>query len=73
MTTVTIKGQVTIPKNIRKKFGIIRGTQINFIEKNNEIIIKPETLHNPFEKWVGYIKNSQSTNEIMKDMRGHYE
>lgn len=42
-TAVTIKGQVVIPVKLRRKFGIRKGTQVYFYERNGEIIIKPIT------------------------------
>jgi AbrB family looped-hinge helix DNA binding protein len=73
MTSVTVKGQVTIPKHIRKKLGIVPGTNIKFIEKKNTVIIQPDQTINPFEKWVGYLNTKKNTDDIMKNMRGHYE
>jgi AbrB family looped-hinge helix DNA binding protein len=73
MTTVTVKGQVTIPKRIRKKLGIVPGTHIKFIEKKNTVIIQPDEIPNPFEKWVGFLDNNKNTDDVIKDMRGHYE
>jgi AbrB family looped-hinge helix DNA binding protein len=73
MTTVTVKGQVTIPKRIRKKLGIVPGTHIKFVEKNNAVIIQPDEIPNPFEKWVGFLDIKKNTDDIMKNMRGHHE
>lgn len=39
ITTVTSKGQATIPSPIRKKLGIRAGQKIVFEEKNHEIVI----------------------------------
>lgn len=44
-TTVTQKGQVTIPIKLRKKLGITRGKRVHFYssEKNSqELILRPE-------------------------------
>lgn len=73
MTTVTVKGQVTIPKHIRKKLGIVPGAQISFIEQNDKVIIKSQQVKNPFEKWVGYLKTSKYTDQTMTELRGHHE
>ncbi len=70
MTTVTVKGQVTIPKIIRKKFGITPGTQISFMEKNNKVFLQPKKNSNPFEKWIGFLNENKTTDSIMKDLRG---
>jgi AbrB family looped-hinge helix DNA binding protein len=40
---VTVKGQIVIPSNLRRKFGIKKGTQVYVYERNGEIAIKPIT------------------------------
>jgi AbrB family looped-hinge helix DNA binding protein len=40
---VTSKGQVVIPAEIRKRFGIKPGTQLSFFEDNGRLIIQPIT------------------------------
>jgi AbrB family looped-hinge helix DNA binding protein len=42
-SVVSVKGQVVIPACLRKKYGIKKGTQISFYEKEVEIIIRPLT------------------------------
>lgn len=41
MTTVTQKGQVTIPISIRKAIGVKPGQKVGFERKKNQIILKP--------------------------------
>ncbi len=40
-TTVTKKGQVTIPKKIREALGLREQDKVVFIQRNNEVILKP--------------------------------
>jgi len=40
-STLTSKGQVTIPKEIRDILGLKVHDRVNFIERNGEIVIKP--------------------------------
>ena len=40
-STLTSKGQATIPAPIRRRFGIEPGQKIFFEEKNGDIVIKP--------------------------------
>jgi len=43
-TTLTSKGQVTIPKNIRELLHLYAGDKIEFIATdNNEVILRPIT------------------------------
>ncbi len=42
-TSVTEKGQIQIPSNLRRKFGIKQGTQVFIYDRDEEIVIKPIT------------------------------
>jgi len=41
IVTVSTKGQIVIPKEVREKFGLRPGTKIDVKLKGNEIILKP--------------------------------
>ena len=44
LTTVTSKGQITIPKSIRDSLHLIPGDKVEFvITKSNEVILRPVT------------------------------
>lgn len=51
---VTVKGQIVIPSQLRRKFGIKKGTQVCVYERDGEIAIKPIT--------DDYIRNMARTN-----------
>ena len=40
-SVVTDRGQIVIPKKIRKSLGITRGSKVAFIEKDGKIILQP--------------------------------
>lgn len=40
---VTIKGQVTIPQEIREKLGISPAVEIDFVEENDRIFLLAHT------------------------------
>ncbi len=40
-SSVTIKGQVTIPASIRRKLGLRRGDKVIFMEEDNKIYLQP--------------------------------
>ncbi|MBI2966708.1 MAG: AbrB/MazE/SpoVT family DNA-binding domain-containing protein [Bacteroidetes bacterium] len=63
----TNKGQIVIPKRIRRKYGIKPGTKIAIIEKNGEIILKAMTKEY-FESFAGILKGEGSIlEELMKE------
>ena len=65
---VTIKGQVTIPRNIREVLGIVPESEIDFREENGRFYIvktdKP-TLNGSFRKFRGIATVNMSTDEIL--------
>lgn len=42
-STITKKGQATIPSKIRKKWGIKAGEKVSFIDKGDWVEVKPAT------------------------------
>jgi len=40
MSKITSKGQVTIPKEIREQFGLLPGTEVEFVQKGQEIQVR---------------------------------
>jgi AbrB family looped-hinge helix DNA binding protein len=55
IVTSTVKGQIVIPADIRKKFGIKKGTRINIYEKGNKIIVEP-LPDDPVQEGRGMLK-----------------
>lgn len=44
LSTLTSKGQITIPKGVRESMQIYTGDKVEFIlNENNEVVIKPIT------------------------------
>ena len=71
---VTIKGQVTIPQEIREKLGISPAVEIDFVEENDRIyLVKktggPQKTHK-FRKLRGIANIKMTTDEIMALTRG---
>jgi AbrB family looped-hinge helix DNA binding protein len=71
---VTIKGQVTIPQHIREKLGITPNTEVDFIEKNNQVYLTKKIGNNArsnrFRRFRGIATVKMSTDEIMALTRG---
>ena len=69
MTSVTEKGQVTIPKDIRERAGIKPGDDLNFKIVDGELKVEKEVEENPFSEWNGSLDTDKSTDEIMGELR----
>jgi AbrB family looped-hinge helix DNA binding protein len=53
-SVVSTKGQVTVPKSIRRRLGLRVGDRVEFIIQGNHTVIRPvRRAGNPFEKYVG--------------------
>jgi antitoxin PrlF len=70
---VTSKGQVTIPKKVREKLGVLPGDEVDFEEKDGVMLIKKAVTKSPFDKWVGRLKSlkGQRSDDLVRDARGH--
>lgn len=63
---VTTKGQVTIPKEIRDRLGIEPGSEVEFVERDNVVIIEKRnesSSHIPatFEDWAASVAGTFDT------------
>ncbi len=57
-SSITVKGQVTIPASIRRKFGLQRGDKVLFKEEGNKIYLQP--VQDRVEAAFGIITPSKS-------------
>lgn len=73
---VTSKGQVTIPVEIRECFGLLPGTQVEFVVDGGEVKIVQAALSRPgrgsrvVDRLRGSAAVRMTTEEIMKLTRG---
>ena len=78
MTTVTTKGQVTIPKAVRDLLGIKPGNAVSFeMDRDGRVVISKAGARggrlrraSRFERQRGSAGPGMTTDEIMKLMRG---
>lgn len=73
-TTVTTKGQVTIPKEVREILGLVPGSKVRFRRtEQGDIVIEPARGERPasrFAKYRGFLSGGMTTDEIMALSRG---
>ncbi|MBW1726165.1 MAG: AbrB/MazE/SpoVT family DNA-binding domain-containing protein [Deltaproteobacteria bacterium] len=65
---VTSKGQVVIPKKLREKYGIQSATAIRWIEKEQGILMVPES-EDPIVAARGMLKGSGILKAYLKEKR----
>ena len=72
-STISSKGQITIPAEIRHRLGVKEGDRVEFIVDNGRTILQPARLEkNPFEKYIGALPGFSDREEIdewVSDMR----
>ncbi len=66
---ISKKGQVVIPKNIRKTLGIEPGDRVVFILTQEGVLLKKES-ESPFDKYFGYLGTPGNAEELVRKMRG---
>jgi len=73
--SVSSKGQVTLPLEIRKRLGIKAGDKVDFPIKDGTVTVVPARNEgeNPFKAWIGMypaFKSIQEINDHYSDIRG---
>jgi antitoxin PrlF len=63
--TVTSKGQITIPQEVRQRLGLKQGDQVVFVTENGMTVMKPARGEaNPFEKYAGALGSFDTKGEV---------
>jgi AbrB family looped-hinge helix DNA binding protein len=65
---VTSKGQVVIPKKLREKYGIRSATAIRWVEKDQGILMEPES-EDPIVAARGMLKGSGILKAYLKEKK----
>ena len=72
---ITTKGQVTIPQDIRERFGLLPHTEVEFVTEGDIVVLrKAETGNSRARDWIKRYRGSAdaglTTDEIMRLTRG---
>lgn len=68
---VADRGQVTIPKALRERLGILPRTVLEFREENGRLVAEKAAQTDSITRVLGCLKLDRTTDEILADMRGH--
>ena len=69
-TIVSERGQVTIPKPLRKRLGIRPGQVLDFKEEAGRLIATKRAPEDPVESVYGILKLGRSTDDLISSLRG---
>jgi antitoxin PrlF len=77
-SSISSKGQVTVPQEIRRRLGLVAGDRVDFVIDGDKTVIRPAREDSdPFAKYVGILGPFPGGEEGMKawidDMRSDDE
>ncbi len=65
------RGQITIPKNLREKYGFMPNIEVELVPEDFGVVIKKKMHHkSPVQKVYGILKKDTSTDDLIEAMRG---
>ena len=76
MGRVTEKGQITIPVDLRRKFKLLPHTEVEVVEQDGEVVIKPKYGGMSRGRWIAEQLRGSATNreftadELIHMLRG---
>ena len=73
LATVTSKGQVTIPQEVRQRLGLKQGDRVSFELEDGNTVLKPHRSEdNPFKTFEGALEGFETKDDInawLSDLR----
>jgi antitoxin PrlF len=74
-TTITVKGQVTIPKHIRDALGLTPGSRVEFAVEDGRVVLRKSGKRHGarpdrFDRAVGKAEVKWRTEDLMALLRG---
>jgi antitoxin PrlF len=69
-STVSEKGQVTIPKPLRERLGIRPGEILDFEEEEGRLVATKAPQRDPVDEVYGTLRLELSVDELVEDLRG---
>lgn len=62
--TISSKGQVVLPREIRERLGVEQGDKLDIVVDDQGIHLRPSRdEENPFVKWIGALPQGEETTE----------
>ncbi len=70
-STISSKGQITVPKGVRDRLGLRAGTTVEFELTDNGVMLrKGHKGARPVDRVRGILKRQRSTDDLLDEMRG---
>lgn len=70
-STISSKGQITVPKGVRDRLGLRAGTTVEFELTDNGVLLrKGHKGTRPVDRVRGILTRGRATDSLIDDMRG---
>jgi len=70
-STMSTKGQLTVPVELREKLGLVAGTVVQFEVRDGELLLrKGRANDHPVDRLFGRLDLGKPVDEILDQMRG---
>ena len=74
LSSLSSKGQITIPREIRSRLGLSAGDRVEFVVEGGQTVIRPSRANtNPFEEYAGILGTFpggvEEINAWLRDLR----
>jgi AbrB family looped-hinge helix DNA binding protein len=66
-STISSKGQITVPLEIRLRLGLKEGDRVEFVIENGSTVMRPARApENAFDKYVGALPAFESKRQVVE-------
>lgn len=72
-TTISEKGQITIPKAVRDRLGLRAGQVLDVREERGQIVLRKRVPEDALANLVGILKLEHPTDVLIEQLRGQVE
>lgn len=70
-STISAKGQITVPVEVRNRLGLVPGTPVEFELREGEVVLhKGEKARHPVDEVFGILKLERPVDDLLDEMRG---
>jgi antitoxin PrlF len=70
LSTVSEKGQITVPKRLRERLGIRAGDRLELTEEEGRLVVRKAVASDPVAAAYGILELEQTTDEAIHVLRG---
>ena len=69
---ITSKGQITLPKEVRKRLGVGPGDEVEFAEENGRYVLTKKVRKSPFGEYRGFLSGLKGwdPDQVIQELRG---